>query len=123
MAVEDYIYFNTTDAIRKPADFSPQREDVYAGEYTTCTGAIKADRIGWKYSDMTLHWDALSEDDVAILVALGAGDTLDFDDLDGTTASENIIRTSIVGLRHRYTINSKVWWKDVSVDVRFIDVH
>lgn len=122
MAVEDYIYFNTNDAVRKPANFSPQHEDVYAGEYTTCTGAIKADRIGWRYADMSLSWDALPQSEVNILLGITSGDTLTFDDMDGTH-TENIIRTGIIGLKHRYTVRGTTWWRDVSMDVRFIDVH
>lgn len=123
MAHNDYIYFDTTDAVRKPADFAPQREDVYAGEYTTCTGAIKADRIGWKYADLTLSWDALPQDDVDILLGITSGNTLTWDDIDGTTITENIIRTSVVGLKHRNTVRGTTWWRDVTMEVRFIDVH
>jgi hypothetical protein len=123
MAHNDYIYFDTTDAVRKPVDFAPQREDVYAGEYTTCTGAIKADRIGWKYADLTLSWDALPQDDVDILLGITSGNTLTWDDIDGTTITENIIRTSVVGLKHRNTVRGTTWWRDVTMEVRFIDVH
>lgn len=123
MAHNDYIYFDTTDAVRKPVNFAPQREDVYAGEYTTCTGAIKADRIGWKYADLTLSWDALPQDDVDILLGITSGNTLTWDDIDGTTITENIIRTSVVGLKHRNTVRGTTWWRDVTMEVRFIDVH
>ena len=123
MAHNDFIYFDTTDAVRKPVDFAPQREDVYAGEYTTCTGAIKADRIGWKYADLTLSWDALPQDDVDILLGITSGNTLTWDDIDGTTITENIIRTSVVGLKHRNTVRGTTWWRDVTMEVRFIDVH
>ena len=122
MALTDYIYFNTTDAIRKPEKFMPKREDVYKGEYTSCTGKLIADRIGWKYDDMTLEWDALSQSDVEILIGLTGIETLTFDDVDGNH-TENIIRASAVSLKNRNTINGVTYWRDVSVDIKFIDTH
>ena len=95
---------------------------MYAGEYTTCTGAIKADRIGWKYADLSLSWDALPQSEVDILLGITSGSTLTFDDMDGTQ-TEDIIRTSIVGLKHRYTVRGETWWRNVTMDVRFINVH
>ena len=60
MATYDYIYLNE-EALPKPTNFTPAREDVYAGEYTTCTGKMIADRIGWKFSEIDLQWDALKQ--------------------------------------------------------------
>lgn len=123
MAQNDYIYFDTTDAVRKPKDFAPQREDVYAGEYTTCTGALIADRIGWRYADLSLTWDALPQDEVDILLGITSGNTLTWDDIDGTTITEDIIRVSVVGLKHRYSVRNTTWWRNVTMEVRFINVH
>ena len=122
----DYITFTvngTTSSIRKPENFAPEHEDVYAGEYTTCTGAPIADRIGWKFADMTLEWDALPQTDIDVLVGLTGSFSLGFDDMDGTTYTEDAIRDGIVSLRNRNTINGVTYWKDVSLKVRFIDVH
>lgn len=91
------IKLNGTE-LMKPETFMPKREDVYAGEYTTCLGEIIADRIGWKYSDLTLQWDALPQDMVSVLVNMQGGCTLEFDDVDGSH-TENIIRSSTVQLR------------------------
>ena len=44
----DYITIDGS-RIYKPREFAPQIEDLYAGEYTTCTGKIVGDRIGWKW--------------------------------------------------------------------------
>lgn len=118
----DNIYFNITDAIRKPEKFMLKREDVYRGEYTSCTGKLVADRIGWKYDDMTLEWGALAQSDVEILIGLTGIETLTFDDVDGNH-TENIIRTSAVSLKNRNTIDGVTYWRDVSVDIRFIDTH
>lgn len=115
------IKLNGTE-LMKPETFMPKREDVYAGEYTTCLGETIADRIGWKYSDLTLQWDALPQDMVSVLVNMQGVCTLEFDDVDGSH-TENIIRSSTVQLRHRHTIQGVTWWKNVQTEVKFINVH
>ena len=111
------IKLNGTE-LMKPETFMPKREDVYAGEYTTCLGEIIADRIGWKYSDLTLQWDALPQDMVSVLVNMQGVCTLEF-----VSHTENIIRSSTVQLRHRHTIQGVTWWKNVQTEVKFINVH
>ena len=109
--------------IRRPDDFAVQREDIYAGSYTTCTGATRADRIGWKYSDMTLSWSALRQDDVEKLFNITGEAYLIFDDPCGDQIEEQIIRTSVVSMRHRFTENGVHWWRDVSCNISFIGSH
>ena len=121
MATTDYIYLNS-EAIPKPVSFMPAREDVFKGEYTTCTGDIIADRIGWKYSDIDLQWDALKQEDIEKLIALEGMATLTFDDVDGEH-TESVVRSSAVSLRNRNTVDGVVWWRDVSVNLRFISTH
>ena len=41
----DYIIINDEQICRPPA-FAPEKEDIYKGDYTTCTGKIIADRVG-----------------------------------------------------------------------------
>ena len=118
----DYIAINGA-RLPKPPEFSPQIEDLYAGEYTTCTGKVIADRIGWKYADMTLEWDALPQWAVDVLVGMSGETELTFDGLDGLQKTEIVVRTSAVGLRHRYTSAGEVWWRGVQVEVRFIHAH
>lgn len=117
----DYITIDGTQ-INRPREFKPKRVDVYAGEYTTCTGKVIADRIGWKYDDLTLSWEALSEDKVLALASMTGQATFAFDDVDGAK-SETVIRTSAVQMRHRDTIGGVTYWRDVSVEVTFINVH
>lgn len=109
--------------IPRPPEFAPKREDVYAGEITTCTGKLIADKIGWKYADMDLQWNALPQSVVDTLVNMTGVSTLTFDDADGVEHTEQIITTSKVWLRHRYTYKGEAIWKSVSVGVRFINVH
>lgn len=118
----DYITINGHQ-IRRPDNFTPAREDIYAGEYTTCTGATIADRIGWKYSDMDLTWSALQNDDVEVLLNIAGAVQLIFDDAAGDAIEETIIRTSAVALRHRFHDSNGYWWRDVSCSIRFIGSH
>lgn len=124
MALTDvnYIAIDGEEIFRPPA-FAPQIEDIYAGEYTTCTGKIVGDRIGWKYSDMTLSWDGLPQSMVDILVGMSGEVTLEFEGPDGTITSEPIIRTSVVQLKNRNTIRGEAFWLDVSCEIRFIGAH
>lgn len=119
---EKYITINNRN-IYRPPNFAPQIEDVYAGEYTTCTGKLVGDRIGWKYSDATLTWDALPQRMVNALINMSGPVTLEFVAPDGTITSETVIRDSVVQLQNRNTIRGEVWWKNVSLNVRFINVH
>ena len=109
--------------LTRPPEFSPKREDVYAGEYTTCKGETIADRIGWKYSDLSLQWEALPQSMVEGLVSMQGVCTIEFDDADGEIHTEHIIRSSTVHLRNRNTICGVTWWKNVQTEVRFLNVH
>lgn len=110
------------DQIYRPPTFAPQMEDIYSGEYVTCTGKTVGDRIGWKWSDMTLEWDALPQSMVDILVGLEGEATLEFDAPQGAQ-TEKFIRSSAVQLRNRNTIRGETIWKDVRMDIRFIGSH
>ena len=118
----DFIIINNEQVFRPPA-FSPKKEDVYKGQYTTCTGRTIADKIGWKFSDMELSWQALPQQMVDILVNMTGINTIVFDDLDGELCQESIIRTSAVATRCRHTQGGVTIWKDVKVSIKFIDTH
>lgn len=120
----DYILINDSQ-VSRPPKFAPQKVDVYKGDYTTCTGKLIADRIGWKYEEMTLEWPALPQSMVDVLVAMDAGgvSTIVFDTLGGFIVQEDIVRVSAVGLRHCYTLRGTTYWKDVKVKIRFINTH
>ena len=97
------------DQIYRPPTFAPQMEDIYSGEYVTCTGKTVGDRIGWKWSDMTLEWDALPQSMVDILVGLEGEATLEFDAPQGQQ-TEKFIRSSAVQLRNRNSIRGETIW-------------
>lgn len=117
-----YIKINDTP-IWRPPNFAPSHEDIYKGDYETCTGKVIADRVGWKYADMSLQWDALPQNMVDVLVNMSGECTLEFDDLSGEITQEQIVRTSAVGLRHRHTQGGVTIWKNVSVNIKFIESH
>ena len=122
LTAQDYITINGTQILRPPA-FAPQIEDIYAGEYTTCTGKTVGDVVGWKYSDATLTWDALPQSSVDVLIAMSGENSLTFVNPSGMITTETVIRDSVVQLQNRNTIRGEVWWKNVSVAIRFINAH
>ena len=113
----------TSFMLPRPLNFAVQREDIYAGQYITCTGATRADKIGWKYSDMTWSWDGLKQSDVEKLCSLSGECTLTFDDPSGDTIEESFIRTSVVSMRCRNKFEDEYWWTGVSCSISFIDSH
>lgn len=123
IGVFNTIRINSTD-ILAPNDFQPAREDVYAGEITTCTGKLIADRIGWKYADMTLEWDTLPQADLMVLIGISGMFDLIFTDIDGSTVTESAIPKSRVYTGTRYTDqNGNVVWRDVQFGITFVNVH
>lgn len=106
----------------RPVSFKPQREDIYAAEITTFSGKTFKDRIGWKYSDLSLEWDFLPQSKVEALVNLSGAVNLTFDDATGSH-TETVARSSIVAMRHRYQIEGVYYWKNVSVKLEFMDAH
>ena len=122
LTAQDYITINGNQILRPPT-FAPQIEDIYAGEYTTCTGKTVGDVVGWKYSDATLTWDALPQSSVDVLIAMSGENSLTFVNPSGMITTETVIRDSVVQLQNRNTIRGEVWWKNVSVQIRFINAH
>ena len=113
------------DGVRvfRPNNMPLQREDVYAGEYTTCTGKLIADRIGWRYADMSLEWDTLTDEMLSALIGLSGSFTITFTDSDGSH-TEQVIRDEFTNTPTRFTgYNGASVWKDVGLKVRFLNVH
>lgn len=123
MAVFNTITIGGTTFYR-PNDFEPAREYVYAAEYTTLDGAVRADLVGWKYSDLELKWDMLPDAMKNALLSLnGQTVTMTFTDADGPTASEQIIPLTHTMTATRMKKGSSPVWKDVETEVRFLNVH
>ena len=122
LGIFDTLYINGRQVFR-PNDFEIRREDVYAGEYTSCTGRILADKIGWKFSDLTMKWDILPDADLAYFTTLSGPFTLKFRDNDGVH-TETVIRRGFTNTPTRITgpEGSKIW-TGVEMEVSFINVH
>lgn len=115
------IKIGSADVFR-PSDFTPVKEEVYAAEYTTCTGATIADRVGWKYADMTLSWDTLPADQLSSINVHGVT-TLTFDTPEGTVTEDvRIMNKSTTATRFEIVRGVAVW-KDISLGVSFLNVH
>lgn len=122
MSVYNFIEINGSKIIR-PNDFTLGREDVYAGEYTTCTGKTIADRIGWRYADTELQWDTLPQGQLDVLLAMAGACTLKFTDADGDH-TETIVPTTRVWVSTRFRDTAgRLMWSGVTLGVRFINVH
>lgn len=119
--INDYIYIGNA-AVPKPPEFTVEKEDILAAEYTTMSGAKVGDVIGWKFSDMTLSWEALPQRYMEVLTGMSGATTLTFQDVD-SEYTESIMRKSAVYAEHRATIRGEVWWKDVKVEVTFLNAH
>ena len=122
IGVFNTITIDGTEVFR-PNDIVLKREDVYAGEYTTCTGKVIADKIGWKYSDMALEWDTLPGYMLDALLGVSGSFYITFTDSDGSH-TEAVVRRGFQNVPTRLTSPSgEACWKDVSMEVRFINVH
>lgn len=113
-----------TNSVLQSNAFAPQKEFVYAEEYTTCKGEVRADYLGWRYAQMTLSWDTLPEDQLLILYGLSGEFDFTFTDPAGSSITETVIPVSQVQAATRYLRNDgTAVWKDVQLEVRFVDVH
>lgn len=109
--------------IFRPNGFEVKREDVYAAEYTTMTGKTIADRIGWKYSDMTLQWDILTEDMLSALIGIEGEVAITFEDSDGPH-TEQIIRKGFSNAPTRTTgPEGTPLWSGIEMEIAFINTH
>lgn len=118
------IKIDSTDDVLSPNDFTLDREDVFEAEYISCTGKTIADRIGWKYADMSLQWDTLPQSQLAILLSLTGEFTITFIDENGSSVTENVIRKGTGMTGTRFTDDSgDAIWKGVTISISFLDVH
>ena len=107
----------------RPSDFELKREDVYSGEYETCTGKVIADRIGWRYSNITLKFDTLPNNKLQSLSAINSAVSFIFTDDDGVH-TESVIRMGFENTPTRYTgPDGQSLWKNVAVTMRFLNAH
>lgn len=122
--------FNTISVdyhtIYRGNNFTLQREYIYAGEYETCTGRRIADRVGWRYADITIQWDALPQTQFAYILGMtGERTRFRFDDELGNQVDEYVIPQMITSQATRFTnpYDNSVVWRDVQLQLRFVDSH
>ena len=122
IGIFETININGTE-IYRPNEFDVKREDVYAGEYVSLTGKTIADRIGWKYSDMTLKWDALTDAMLQALIGLEGSFSISFEDSDGQH-TEQVIRRGFTNTPTRLTgPNGAKIWTGLEMEISFLNTH
>lgn len=122
IGIFETININGTE-IYRPNEFDVKREDVYAGEYVSLTGKTIADRIGWKYSDMTLKWDALTDAMLQALISLEGSFPISFEDSDGQH-TEQVIRRGFANTPTRLTgPNGAKIWTGLEMEISFLNTH
>lgn len=117
------ITIDGTEVIR-PNEFTLQRENVYAAEIETCTGKRIADLIGWRYSDLTLNFDWLPQDELSALLAIQGEVSMTFgNEVEETVTEQVIVRTSTATVTRLTDPDGNVAWKGINLEVQFINAH
>lgn len=122
----DYIKINNL-SIPYPNDFTLNPEPIIANEITTLSGYTYADIVGVKYSDTTLNWDYLVEEDLLALLnetnPLKGTFTLKFsdpEDVELVTRNLTALRIGRVTTKTRFKESSgRIIWTGISITVRF----
>lgn len=110
--------------IYRANDFTLKKEYIFAGEYTTCTGATIADCVGWKYADCSLSWDTIPQSQLDDLLELnGRSVVMTWTDADGEEKEENVIPLTHSYTATRFFNNGVAVWRDIQLELRFIDAH
>lgn len=108
----------------RPSDFTIEKEQIYAGEYETCTGKRVGDLVGWRYADLTLEWDTLPESKLETLLAISGETEMEFTGPGQETITETVIPSVASNTATRMTgEDGKPLWKGIQLQVRFINAH
>lgn len=105
--------------------FTLQREWIYAAEIETCIGKRCADVVGWRYSDLSLSWDSLPQDQLQKILDL-SGTEVDmvFTNEKNQTVTEKVIPTVTTAQLTRMTDpQGDIAWRGVGLTVKFINAH
>lgn len=114
---------STTFSLPYPNDFTMKKEKILAGEYTTLTGQVLGDVVGWRYADFTLEWDTLIENDLQKLLSAcdDASFSLTFVDPQGTKTI-SLTALSRATVKTRFIEYGVPKWKNIKIPVRCNDV-
>lgn len=124
MAVWHFFTINGHQIYRSN-EFTPSREMILAEEYTSMSGKVIGDLVGWRYADMTLQWDTLPQ---AMLLHLLDAQTQGavsfvFDDVEGSHTEQVIISVNTSKATRFTNIDGHALWSEVECEVRFINAH
>ena len=109
--------------IFRPNNFTLQREQIYSGEIETCTGKRLADRVGWRYADLSLGFDTLPQDQLNKLLSLNGAVEMEFVDEENNTVTEQVILKTSSVTATRFTKDGSAVWSGINAEVQFINAH
>ena len=109
--------------IFRPNNFTLQREQIYSGEIETCTGKRLADRVGWRYADLSLGFDTLPQDQLNKLLSLTGAVEMEFVGEENNTITEQVILKTSSATATRLTKDGSAVWSGISAEVQFINAH
>jgi len=121
--------FNTItlngEEIFRGNEFNLSREWIYAGEYTTCTGKMVGDIVGWRYADLSLTWDNLPQSQLQKVIGLnGSAVAMTFSNEFNETVTEMVIPTVTTAQITRLTDpQGNVAWSGIGLTLKFINAH
>ena len=79
--------------------------------------------MAWKFADTVLKWDSLPQDQLMKLFDITGETVLKFYDQNDVETTEKIMPISNVSTTTRITKNGHPIWKNVQLEVKFINVH
>lgn len=109
--------------IFRPNNFTLQREQIFSGEIETCTGKRLADRVGWRYADLSLGFDTLPQDQLNKLLSLTGAVEMEFVDEENNTVTEQVILKTSSATATRFTKDGSSVWSGINAEVQFINAH
>lgn len=121
--------FNTItlngEEIFRGNEFNLSREWIYAGEYTTCTGKLVGDIVGWRYADLSLTWDNLPQSQLQKVIGLnGSAVAMTFSNEFNENVTEMVIPTVTTAQVTRLTDpQGNVAWSGIGLTLKFINAH
>lgn len=106
-------------------NFTLSREWIYAAEIVTCTGKLCADRVGWRYANLSLEWDNLPQDQLREILSLsGESVELTFSNEENESVTEEVIPIVTTSTVTRLTDpHGDVAWSGLKAELRFINAH
>lgn len=125
----DYVTITRTNGtstiVPYPNDFQMKKEKIIAAEYTTLTGQVLGDVVGWRYADFTLKWDTLTDAMLQFVLAACDDASFSFTFRDPADGDKTISLTALsrATVKTRYKDYGVTKWRDIAIPVRCNDVY